>query len=272
MERLEVSVEDLTSKIESLTNAITENRVGLSIGIENGQSTTEYEHPEIDAQVEIKGTNIEVRVDSLVENGKTVLINIDNYTKKVLQLDHITVWIDNEEITQATDYDDVLDPTDDDGEAEYLILVGGNGVQVLVSVPHFSAHTITIGTMPTVPTAGIPSLYLVLGAALGLVMVTVGVVWYRLQRSREETTSMLIEHGMKGMRIVEAEVTREIRELGEFTITELMQRTGSSKTIVWRTVHKLMENGLVEPTEQVKPPVSGLGRGKPSLIYKYVGK
>jgi hypothetical protein len=177
MERLEVSVENLTSNIESLTNAIAENRVGLSIGIENGQSTTEYEHPEIDAQVEIKGTNIEVRVDSLVENGKTVLINIDNYTKKVLQLDHITVWIDGEEITQADNYNDVLDPTNDGGEAEYLILVGGNGVQVLVSIPHFSARTITIGTMPTVPTTGIPPLYLVTIAALALVAVLVAIIW-----------------------------------------------------------------------------------------------
>ena len=272
MTRLEVSVESLASKIDSLTSAIAENRFGLGINIENGQSTTEYEHPLIDAAVEIRGTNIEVRVDSLVENGKTVLINIDNYTKTVLQLDHITVWIDNEEITQATDYDDVLDPTNDGGEAEYLILVGGNGVQVLVSIPHFSAHTITIGTMPTVPTAGIPSLYLVLGAALGLVVVTVAVVWHHLQKSRLETTSMLIEHGMKDMRIAEAEITREIRDMTEFTIPDLMQRTGASKTAVWRTVQKLMEKNLVQPTEQKMPPISGGGRGKPSAVYRYVGK
>lgn len=272
MNRLEVSVENLSSRITSLAEAIDENRFGLSVNVENGQSTTEYEHPLIDAAVEIRGTNIEVRVDSPVENGKTVLINIDNYTKKVLQLDHITVWIDNEEINQADNYDDVLDPTNDGGEAEYLILVGGNGVQVLVSIPHFSAHTITVGTMPTVPTAGVPPLYLMLGAALGLVVVTVAVVWHRLQKSRLETTSLLIEHGMKDMRIAEAEITREIRDMTEFTIPDLMQKTGASKTAVWRTVQRLMEKGLVQPTEQKMPPISGGGRGKPSAVYRYVGK
>jgi hypothetical protein len=38
----------------------------------------------------------------------------------------------------------VLEPTDDEGEPEYLLLVGGEEVQVLVSVPHFSPHQIEV--------------------------------------------------------------------------------------------------------------------------------
>jgi predicted transcriptional regulator len=270
MVQLKVATDTLTSKIDSLTTAIDENRVGLGVNIANGQSTTEYEHSEIDAQVEITGTNIEVRVDSSVENGKTVLINIDNYTKDVLQLDHIAVWIDNEEITQADDYDDVLDPTNDGGEAEYLILAGGNGIQVLVSIPHFSARTVVIGAMPA--TGGIPPPYVVLAATLGLVIATVAAVFYRLQKSREETTSLLIDHGLTDMRIAEEEIVREIRGMKEFTIPDLMQKTGAHKTMVRRTVHKLMENNLVQQTGYTKRTAGGLGgRGKPSTVYKYVG-
>ncbi|MEW5994861.1 MAG: helix-turn-helix domain-containing protein, partial [Candidatus Zixiibacteriota bacterium] len=127
--------------------------------------------------------------------------------------------------------------------------------------------------LPTMPVSGLPPLYIVLGAALGLAVVTVAVIWHQLRKSREETTSMLIEHGMTDMRIAEAEIVREIREMNEFTITDLMQKTGASKTQVWRTVHRLMEEELVEPTEQVKPPAGGDGsRGKPSVVYRYVGK
>lgn len=269
MTKLELAIENLAPKIESLTSALAENRLALVIIVEEGQSETEYEHTEIDAEVKITGTNIEVRVDSPVESGKTVLVNIDNYTKKVLQLEHIVVWVDNQEIGQADDYDDVLDPTDDGDEAEYLILVGGNGIQVLVSIPHFSARTITIGTLPTMPTAGEIPMWVIAAAALALVIAMTAVIWRYLRESRGETTSVLIEHGLPRMRIDEVEVVREIRGMKEFTIPDIMQRTGSSKVLVWRTVQKLMEKGLVEPTEEVKPPAAG--RGKPSMVFKYVG-
>ena len=39
---------------------------------------------------------------------------------------------------------DILDPTDDNGVAEYFVLTGEMGSQVLVSLPHFSTHTVTL--------------------------------------------------------------------------------------------------------------------------------
>lgn len=84
---------------------------------------------------------------------------------------------------------------------------------------------------------------------------------------------MLIEHDPPDMKISEVEVVREIMDMGEFTILDLIQRTGASNVGVWRTVQKLIEKGLVQPTEQVKPPAGGLGsRGKPSTVYRYVGE
>lgn len=58
--------------------------------------------------------------------------------------DVLTVRYDNETIEAADDLDDVLDWSDDGGEPEYLLLVGGEEVEVLVSVPHFSPHTIEV--------------------------------------------------------------------------------------------------------------------------------
>ncbi|MEM2481169.1 MAG: hypothetical protein QXR87_06490 [Candidatus Hadarchaeales archaeon] len=54
------------------------------------------------------------------------------------------VLVDNVPAGLADDYEDVLDPTDDGGRCEYLILKGGRGTQLLVSIPGFSSRTITI--------------------------------------------------------------------------------------------------------------------------------
>jgi hypothetical protein len=121
----------------------------------------------------IVGEKIEVVVES-EENGKTVVINIEN---DVLSMDRIQrVLVDNVEIGLADDYADVLDPTNED-VPEYLILKGGRGVQILVSIPHFSARTITIGTMPTQPLAVLPPMQLIIVAAIALVAATLVIVW-----------------------------------------------------------------------------------------------
>jgi hypothetical protein len=184
IERIEVRVEELETTVEALVekleNAIVENRVAICVSIENSRPPEpeeyEYRHAEVDAEIEVRGTNIEVRVDS-GENYKTILVNIDDYTKKVLQLDRIGVWVDNVQIDLADDYDDVLDPTDDGDKAEYLVLLGDNGVQVLVSIPRFSTRTITIAALPTVPTVEAPPPYILIVAALVIMVVLVVIIW-----------------------------------------------------------------------------------------------
>jgi hypothetical protein len=58
--------------------------------------------------------------------------------------DELEVAFDNETIAMADDLEDVLDASDDDGEPEYLVMAGSDGVEVLVSVPHFSPHTVEV--------------------------------------------------------------------------------------------------------------------------------
>jgi len=82
------------------------------------------------------------------ESGKTIIVDIDNATFNTTGLDKLKVLLDNQSIKMASSYSDVLDPTDDEGEPEYLIVVGSNGVEVLISIPKFSTHTVVI-TEPT---------------------------------------------------------------------------------------------------------------------------
>jgi predicted transcriptional regulator len=108
-----------------------------------------------------------------------------------------------------------------------------------------------------------------IGVALGF---TVLAVWIGYRRMWGDAASTLLEQGLHNMTVRDVEIVGQIMDLKEFTIPELMRRTHVSKITVWRTVQKLTERGLVEPTERTKLAANGLGgRGKPSRVYKYIG-
>jgi hypothetical protein len=87
---------------------------------------------------------IEINVSSAEEGGQTIVIDVDNETFNVININKIQVRYDGELIDMASNYSDVLNPDDDDGKAEYLIVIGSDGIQILVSIPSFSEHVILI--------------------------------------------------------------------------------------------------------------------------------
>lgn len=113
-----------------------------------------------------------------------------------------------------------------------------------------------------------------IAASIGIAMgVIVFAVWVGYRQIWGEATSALLEMGLHGMTVKDVEIVGHIMELKEFTIPQLMKLTNTSKITVWRTVQKLVERGLVQPTEQTRLAANGLGgRGKPSRVYKYVGE
>lgn len=109
-----------------------------------------------------------------------------------------------------------------------------------------------------------------IGVAAGIVAVA---IWIGYRQQWGEATSALLEQGLHDMTVRDVEIVGYIMQKEEFTIPELMKLSSASKITVWRTVQKLVESGLVKITDQTKPSSNGLGgRGKPSQIYKYVGK
>ncbi|MFN4133918.1 MAG: Ig-like domain-containing protein, partial [Candidatus Hadarchaeales archaeon] len=183
LEDLKFAVENIGEKVEKVATAISEGKIALSVTVKVEAATgevkfeNEFKHQQVSAVVQKRGNNIEVQLTSENTEGRTAIINIDNYALPIINIEHVQVFVDGTQINMADNYDDVLNPADDGDRPEYLILVGGQGVQVLVSIPHFSTRTITIGTMPTVPVAGVPSFYLVVAAAIVLVVVILAVVW-----------------------------------------------------------------------------------------------
>jgi|GEM_PF-2607107 len=129
-----------------IDEAIANGYVGSKINISELESNIFQHNISIYNGVEIKNLNIKKGSISFIVSGnetgggKTIVINIDG---SVFDLSsQILVNYDGESISMADDINDVLDPNDDGAHPEYLIVLGSNGAQLLVSVPHFSEHTI----------------------------------------------------------------------------------------------------------------------------------
>lgn len=128
-------------------------------------------------------------------------------------------------------------------------------------VPFTIVESKPVGTLPMATGMGI------LAGAI------VAAVWVGYRRLWGDITSVLLERGLHNMTVRDVEIVGQIAGLREFTIPEVMRRTRASKITVWRVVQKLMERGLVKPTDRSKPSCNGLGgRGKPSRVYVYVGE
>lgn len=159
---------------DTWATAVAEGRLGAVLTIERARPTPVYQRPTLEVSSEIRAGGIEVRVSSSEREGRTVMINIDGQTRQSLGLWEIRVLVDGKPIGRADDLADVLDPNNDGGECEYLLLVGANGVQVLVSIPHFSVRTITIKSLEAlpVPAPSVSLSYVPLQTAVNIVLVS----------------------------------------------------------------------------------------------------
>jgi parallel beta-helix repeat protein len=153
--------------LRMLDVAFMDERVGASVSVEmvggTHVTTKEYQHQEIDIRVMgvSIGENIRVKVSSQAPSGRTILLHVDNHILPISEPWEIDVFCDGREVKPAIDYGDVLDPTNEN-VPEYLVLFGARGIQVLVSIPSFSDHTITIvrvqTEIPTQPPIGITTI------------------------------------------------------------------------------------------------------------------
>ncbi|MEM3402016.1 MAG: DUF2341 domain-containing protein [Candidatus Hadarchaeales archaeon] len=178
-------------KLRELENAFLRGNLGAVVAIrieaEKPGISRGYEHKDlrITLGTVVFGEKVELVVENIssMENGTTVVINVENrvlpagWTARVL--------LNDVEIALADDYVDALDPTNDNGLPEYYLVKGGRGIQVIVSIPYFSVHTITISTMPTVPLAGVSSPYLIVAAFIVLSIVVLAVVWRYLRLGKK---------------------------------------------------------------------------------------
>jgi len=143
-------IADVSNLLQEAT-AIEVGNVGASVTVkgssdDNGEGSVSYSHTYshgIDVETVPSIGKVTVKVSSEISTGKTIVINIDDQILLLSDLREILVLYDGSEIDLADDYADVLNPNNEN-VPEYLVLVGSAGMQVLVSIPHFSTHTIEV--------------------------------------------------------------------------------------------------------------------------------
>lgn len=139
---------------------------------------------------------IRVVVSSELDEGRTIVLNVDEGLLASTNPSHLILrYFDLHNQTDgsvletevvfaaASGLQDVLEPTDDGGQPEYWVVEDANGVQVLVSVPHWSAHAITVASIATAFSAPSVAVGIVAGAAASLVM---GVLLFLPRRRDDE--------------------------------------------------------------------------------------
>jgi hypothetical protein len=110
---------------------------------------------------------VDVTISSTSEVGKTMIISLDPATVSGMASGNAEILFDGHVATQASSYADILNPNDDNGVSEYFVLAGEAGTQVLVSVPHFSVHQVTLKERETSSTG----VYMIAAALLGLLVI-----------------------------------------------------------------------------------------------------
>ena len=121
--------------------------------------------------------NLTVLVEGHGFDGRVVVLNVDGRVVGASRSDDLRVLFDNETIRHAESIADVLDPDDDGLQAEYYVVFdpATEAFQLLVSVPHYSIHSISVTTFVSVPPPSV-----VAGLLAGLVVLAAsGVVLFR---------------------------------------------------------------------------------------------
>lgn len=122
---------------------------------------------------------VDVTISSTAEVGKTIIVSLDPATVSGMASGNAEILFDGHVATQATSYSDILNPNDDAGVAEYFVLAGEAGTQVLVSIPHFSVHTVTLKERDASQTP----LYMIASLVLGVIVLAETAVIVRQRRA-----------------------------------------------------------------------------------------
>jgi len=172
-----------------LSQAITSGNIGAHLSIVTANSANDantHEHslkqldiyrPDLNLHTTITDNIIRIDIDSNTSKGTTIIVDIDNSTFSSVDISSIQVLFDGKIIRQANNYSDILN-ANDESEPEFLIVLGAQGPQILISIPHFSAHTIVI-TKSTISSLSDLTSYLLV-IALAIVLITMSISWIKI--------------------------------------------------------------------------------------------
>lgn len=142
--------------ISHIKDAKTNQTIAAEVEVGDGN----INQKSLDNNVLVKTENstndaVNITVSATNQTGpKVILVNLNSTTIDVSSIKYLHVLYDGHPISPATDVNQILHTASSD-EPHYAILITQNGAQILISIPHFSTHTITLGSiskvMPVIP-------------------------------------------------------------------------------------------------------------------------
>ncbi|MGB1585726.1 MAG: hypothetical protein ACPHID_01610 [Thermoplasmatota archaeon] len=174
---------DARSDRPEVAQAIEARRVAGEIRIRDTPEVLVYD--DVDITVDESDDGLRVVFDAELDAGRTFVVDVDPSRLRGpdLQLRYFDVHEAGETevvFSQASSLDDILDPDDDGGQPEYWVVRDADGLQVMVSVPHWSVHAITIQSIGAFVSQ--PSVLVGIAAGIG----GVGVAALLLLRPRRD--------------------------------------------------------------------------------------
>ncbi|HEV2193363.1 MAG TPA: fibronectin type III domain-containing protein [Nitrosopumilaceae archaeon] len=99
---------------------------------------------------------VSIAVSATNQTGpKVVLVNLNSTDINVANVKYMDIKYDGNKIAPAANVTAILHPTNSD-QPYYAILVTQSGAQILILIPHFSTHIITIGTISKIMPSIVP--------------------------------------------------------------------------------------------------------------------
>ncbi len=165
---------------DKVNDAIEDRRIGAEITLHqpapaiaaaadgnasDGVEVLAYDDVQVHVQMPSSGVAtpeapIRIEVSADLAEGRTIVLNVDRSLLESADPESLVLgYFDLHEqadgsileteilFRQASSLQDVLDPTDDGGSPEYWVVEDANGLQLMSSVPHWSAHAITLGSL-----------------------------------------------------------------------------------------------------------------------------
>ena len=139
--------------VSHIEDAKTNQTIAAEVEIGDGN----INQKSIDNNVVVKTENttsdaVNITVSATNQTGpKVILVNLNSTTIDVSSIKYLHVLYDGHLISPAANVDQILHANSTD-ESHYAILITQHGAQILISIPHFSTHTITLSNISKVIT------------------------------------------------------------------------------------------------------------------------
>lgn len=111
--------------------------------------------------------NLTVLIEGHGFDGRVIVLNVDGRVLGAQNAEKLEVKLDNVSTRQASNLSDILDPDDDGYQPEHYLVYDPqvNAFQLLVTLPHYSVHTLSV-TSPFV----LPPPSVVIGIVAGVAL------------------------------------------------------------------------------------------------------